>query len=180
VGEAENGFEVQKLVAELRPQVAILDLIMPGPRPAELERWIRENYPETTGLVLTAHDRDPYLSQMIDAGVAGYLSKNENNDRIIAAIRKVASGDKIITDEQIGRMQRWKVQAGEKWAKLTRRQHEVLQLMKDGLGNAQIAAKMGVKTKTIDFHIANILKIINVSSRTEAIAWMQKYIPEDF
>ena len=71
VGEAEDGDEVKRLVAHLQPRVLLLDLVMPNLSPAELEKWIRTNYPETITLVLTAHDRDAYLSGMIEAGVAG-------------------------------------------------------------------------------------------------------------
>src|SRR4026207_676099 len=75
VGEAQDGDEIKRFVADLRPQILLLDLIMPNLIPAELERWVRTNYPETITLVLTAHDRDAYLSNMMEAGVAGYLDK---------------------------------------------------------------------------------------------------------
>ncbi len=68
LGEAQNGFEARRLVAELHPQILLLDLKMPGPRPAELEGWVRKNHPETITLILTAHDRDAYLAGMMDAG----------------------------------------------------------------------------------------------------------------
>lgn len=64
VGEAEDGHEARKMVDELRPDVLLLDLKMPGPRPAEIERWVRTNYPDIVTLVLTAHDRDIYLAEM--------------------------------------------------------------------------------------------------------------------
>src|SRR3990170_5763846 len=75
VGEAQDGNETLRLVAKLRPKILLLDLKMPGPSPSEIEKWVRENYPETITLVLTAHDRDAYLSSMVEAGAAGYLDK---------------------------------------------------------------------------------------------------------
>src|SRR5215211_5398811 len=86
VGEAQNGKEVKELVAKLHPTILLLDLIMPETSPFEIEKWVRENYPETGTLVLTAHDRDYYLAGMINAGVAGYLDKSERAENLIAAI----------------------------------------------------------------------------------------------
>lgn len=86
VGEAENGDGVKELLPTLRPDVLILDLKMPGTVPTEIEKWVRENYPETVTLVLSAHDRDHYLAGMIEAGVAGYLHKSERAENLIAAI----------------------------------------------------------------------------------------------
>ena len=76
VGEAQDGFEAKKLVDQLRPKILLLDLKMPGPPPAEIEKWVRSHCPETTTLVLTAHDRSAYLAEMMEAGVAGFLTKD--------------------------------------------------------------------------------------------------------
>src|SRR5215213_4214826 len=75
IGEAESGDEAKKLLVELRPNIILLDLKMPGFSPAAFEKWARENYPQTVTLVLTAHDRDAYLANMMDAGAVGYLDK---------------------------------------------------------------------------------------------------------
>jgi len=91
VGEAQNEKEVKELVAKLHPKILLLDLKMPGTSPFEIEKWVRENYPETITLVLTAHDRDFYLAGMMDAGIAGYLSKTERADNLIAAIRRAVA-----------------------------------------------------------------------------------------
>src|SRR5688572_6140484 len=73
VGEAGDGNEAEKLLDELRPNIILLDLKMPGFSPSAFENWARENYPETLTLVLTAHDRDVYLANMMDAGAVGFL-----------------------------------------------------------------------------------------------------------
>ncbi len=70
IGETGDGAEIMRLVAELRPQILLLDLVMPNLSPAELERQVRENYPETVTLVLTAHNRDAFLTSMMEAGAA--------------------------------------------------------------------------------------------------------------
>lgn len=93
IGEAQNGYEAKELIPELRPQVLLLDLKMPGPRPYEIEKWVRESYPKIVTLVLTSHDRDSYLAAMMDAGAAGYLSKEESAERLIGAIRRAVGGE---------------------------------------------------------------------------------------
>ena len=101
IGEAQNGFEVQELIPRLRPKILLLDYKMPGPRPRELEEWVRKSYPETQTLVLTGHDRDAYLTKMIDSGVAGYLLKSQNAEQLIKAIRTAAEGTIYFSEEQI-------------------------------------------------------------------------------
>src|SRR5512143_632923 len=91
IGEAEDGDAAQNLVAELQPRVLLLDLKMPGLSSAEVEKWVRNNFPNVITLVLTAHDRDAYLSQMLEAGVSGYMDKNTRGEQLIAAIRRAVS-----------------------------------------------------------------------------------------
>lgn len=179
IGEAENGFQAERMVAELHPNILLLDLVMPWPTSRQLEKWVREIYPETITLVLTAYDRDAYLAGMIDAGVAGFLSKTETGERIILAIRRAMSGENLITEEQFARATQWKREAGEKWDSLTHREKQILGLIVQGIDNKEIAKVMGVTVKTASYHVSNILKKLDVKSRHEAIAWSHKYLPED-
>lgn len=180
VGEVENGFQVQEMVAELHPNILLLDLVMPGPTPAQLEKWVRTNFPETVTLVLTAHDRDAYLTSMMDAGVSGFLSKTETGERLIAAIRRATSGTSLFTEEQFQRASRWREVAGEKWSDLTNRERQVLHLLiEEGCDNKCIAEKLGIMIKTAAYHVTNILKKLDVKSRHEAITWAHKYLPDN-
>jgi len=122
VGEAQNGVEVQQMVSELSPRILLLDLRMPGLGPAKLETWVRENYPDTITLILTQHDRDAYLAEMMDAGVAGYLVKNASTNQLLVAIRRAAKGDALFTNEQIQRVYKWRKVVGQKWHSLTERE----------------------------------------------------------
>jgi DNA-binding NarL/FixJ family response regulator len=179
VGEAGNGDDAKKLLDELRPMVLLLDLKMPGFSASEFERWARINYPETTTLVLTAHDRDYYLAEMMDAGVSGYLDKNKRTETLIANIRTAASGKSLFTSEQIDRARKWRHEAGKKWEKLTEREREVLLLAEKGLSNKAIAEQLVVTLKTVAYHLSAIFERLEVRSRHEAIAWHQKYFPKD-
>lgn len=179
IGEAENGDGIKDLIPKLQPHILLLDLKMPGTSPFEIEKWVRENYPETITLVLTAHDRDCYLAGMMDAGAAGYLAKTERAENLIAAIRRAANGEYLFTHEQLIRARNWKREAGEKWEKLTEREREVLLLMEQGLSNKAIAKQLCVTSKTIAYHISAIFDRLDVESRHEAVAWHQKYFPKD-
>lgn len=179
VGEADNGNDVQKLVTKLRPQVLLLDLMMPGPSPAELEKWVRAHFPDTVVLVLTAHDRDAYLASMMEAGAAGLLNKGESSERLVDAIRRAVHGEILFDAEQLMRVRRWREAAGDKWEELTVREREILRLLSNGLDNEEIAEKLVVSPKTIAYHVSNILGKLGVKSRHEAMAWLHKYMPEN-
>lgn len=179
IGEAQDGFEVQEMVPKLHPKILLLDYQMPGPGAYKLEKWVRENYPETTALVLTAHNRDGYLSKTIDSGMAGFLLKNENADELILAIRRAVAGTIYFSDEQIARAQKWKETVAEKWDKLTDREKELLQSLARGADNKTIAKSQTISIKTVEFHISHILSKLNANSRDEAIVWMLKHQPDD-
>jgi two-component system, NarL family, response regulator LiaR len=178
IGEAENGDEVLALVAKLQPRMLLLDLKMPGKPSAEIEKWVRTNYPGTVTLVLTAHDRDSYLTQMIDAGAAGLLDKSESGERLVGAIRRAARGEILFDSAQLDRARQWRASAGERWESLTNREREILRLLVQGFDNAHIAEVLTVTSKTVAYHVTNILEKLDVTSRQEAVAWVHKYLPD--
>ncbi len=179
VGEAENGLEVQELVEKLRPQILLLDLKMPGPPPAEIERWVRTHCPETATLVLTAHDRDAYLAAMIDSGAVGLIDKKETAERLIGAIRRAAFGEILFDNRQLNRARRWRETAGAKWASLTERERQVLKLLVQGLDRMETATRLEIAPRTVDYHIANILKKLDLKSHKEAVCWVHRYLSDD-
>lgn len=152
------GFKCRGMIAELRPNILLLDLVMPGPIPAQLEKWVRTNFPETITLVLTGYDRDAYLAGMMDAGVLGFLSKTETGERLISAIRRAASGTSLFTEEQFERALRWKQTAGEKWENLTSRERQILRLIVEGCDNKCVAETLEIAMKTAAYHVTNVLK----------------------
>ncbi|MDY7080259.1 MAG: response regulator transcription factor [Chloroflexota bacterium] len=175
VGEAKDGVEAQQLVAELGPDILLLDLVMPGPRPSEVEKWVRTNYPETITLVLTAHDRDCYLAKMIEAGAAGFLTKEEAPQRLVEAIRCAARGDVLITGGQLARANHWREEVGARWESLTERERQVLQLLAEGLDNAAIAEALRVSVNTVRCHISHIYSKLGVADRAEAIVFVLRH-----
>jgi DNA-binding NarL/FixJ family response regulator len=178
IGEAIDGDQAKKMVGKLNPDVLLLDLKMPGLPSYEVEKWVRQRYPEVVTLILTAHDRDFYLANMMEAGASGYLSKSDRAEKLIAAIRRAVRGEILFTDEQYERVQQWNQQVGKKWESLTKRERQTLNLLVQGLDNAQIATELGVSDRTAAFHVSNIIRKLGVTSRQEAIGWAVKHIPD--
>lgn len=179
VGEAANGTELQRLTAELRPDVVLLDLVMPGLHPAEFVRWARATCPETEVLPLTAHDKDYYLAEMLEAGAAGFLLKKEPLERLAQRIRCAAQGQILFSKEQRERMQHWREEVYARWESLTAREREVLLLLAKGLDNAAIAVRLGVTVKAVEHHVTNILCRLGLDSRLQAAVWVHDCLPEE-
>jgi two-component system nitrate/nitrite response regulator NarL len=178
VAEAGNGQEAIQLVASLQPDILLLDLKMPGMRAAEVEAWVREHHPATITLVLTAHDRDFYLAEMLAVGASGYLDKSQRGEQLIEAIRRAAAGENLFTEQQLGRVLRWRKEAGDKWQSLTERERETSKLLVQGLNDAALAKALDISPRTASFHVASLLKKLAVASRQEAVAWLIKHIPD--
>ncbi len=179
IGEAEDEWQLRKMIAELRPNILLLDLVILGPAPAHIENWIRTSFPETITLVLTASDRDADLATMMDAGIKGFLSKTETGETLISAIRQAISGNNLFTEEQFVRANRWRQEIGRKLDSLTKRERQVIDLIVEGYDNKSIAQKLGVTIRTVGYHVTNILKKLDVKSRHEAIAWAHKCLPDN-
>ncbi|MCC6568527.1 MAG: response regulator transcription factor [Anaerolineales bacterium] len=178
VGEALDGNEIKPMVAKLRPRILLLDLKMPNLKPVEMEKWVRENYPETLTLVLTAHDKDSYLANMMDAGAVGYLDKKLQASHLISSIRRVAREEFVYDKEQIERAKRWREEVTAIWESLSKREREVLQLLTEGKDNNGIAEALTISINTVETHLKNVYKKLNVASRTEAVQWWVEKITD--
>ncbi len=175
IGEAQDGRKIKKLIAKLCPQILLLDFRMPNLSPVELEKWVRKNYPETITLVFTAHHHAAYLADMMDAGAAGYLDKKLEGSDLADSIHRAVQGEILYDEEQIKQVQEWKEQVSAKWESLTRRERELLRYLAKGEDNKTIAESLNITIKTVEFHITNILKKLNVNSREQAIVWILKH-----
>ena len=170
-GEAENGEEACRLLDELRPNIVLLDLVMPGFSATAFEKWARAKYPETTTLVLTGHHREAYLAGMIEAGAAGYLEKNVSEEDLLNALRLAARGEYLISEEQKASAHRWRADIEKKWHSLSEREREILRLLALGATNKFISKKLQIAPTTAEKHLARIYKKLAVTSRAEAALW---------
>jgi DNA-binding NarL/FixJ family response regulator len=170
VGEAGDGEAAVAAVERLRPDVVLMDLVMPGLGGVAAIRRIRERVPETHVVVLTSFASDDQVIPAVQAGAAGYLLKDVEPAGLEAAIRLVHDGEALLDPQIAGRVMehvaRPSPNAGV--SQLTPREREVLGLLARGLSNRELADTLVVSEKTVKTHVSNILMKLGVHDRTQA------------
>lgn len=164
----------------LNLDVLILGLNMPGSDPIEIVAWMQKNYPSVVVVVLTAFDEDKYLGVIEGSGAAGFLLKANSSDGLIAALRRVAEGETIWTQEQRARARGWREEVESRWLNLTVREREMARLAARGLGTKQMADTLQITLRTVEYHMGNVLAKLGVSSRPAAVAWIRDNLPEQW
>ncbi len=167
VGEAENGAEALKLVAEQRPDVVLMYLLMPVMDGIKAIETIRRDFPDTEVIALTSVLEDAAVVNAIKAGAIGYLLKDTEADDLCVAIRAAAEGQVQLSPKAAERLMR-EIRAPESPEKLTSREIEVLRLIASGKANKEIALELKISETTVKTHVSNILMKLNVPSRTQA------------
>jgi DNA-binding NarL/FixJ family response regulator len=174
VAEATDGTEAVALVAEYQPDVAVLDIQMPGMTGIEATRHIKAEYPEVRVLVLTAYDDDPYVFALLQAGASGYVLKTASSGDLVRAVRAVHRGESALDPAVMQKVVQQLVSGRPLGAQasveaLTQREVEVLRLAAKGRTNKTIGRALGISDRTVQGHLANIYGKLNVNSRTEAV-----------
>ncbi len=166
VGEASDGEEAVKLVAEKKPDVALMDLWMPRLSGIDATRRIDKRGLGTKVLVLSMHESRAYVEEVLRAGAAGYIVKNAAADDLIEAIDAVRDGasylSPAITQQVVDVIARPARASPSGLGVLTDREREVLQLIAEGLSSKEIAAMLGVSLKTIDSHRSNLMEKLDI------------------
>jgi len=174
VGEAESGDLAVVRCGHLRPDVILMDLMMPGVDGVTATRLIREQFPQTQIIALTSFQEDELVQNAMKAGAIGYLMKNVSAQELAAAIRAARSGKMTLSPEAAQALVH-ATQLSSETELLTEREMEVLKLMVDGLNNAEIAERLVVSLSTVKYHISNILMKLGVENRVAAVTTaMQK------
>jgi NarL family two-component system response regulator LiaR len=171
VGEARDGQEAVDCVARLRPDVVLMDLVMPWMSGLEAIHRIQADVPEARILVLTSFAGDEQVFPAIRAGALGYLLKDSGPEELVQAIRQVNRGEPSLHPTIARRLIRELSQPGSSGARvddLTDREVEVLQLVARGQSNREIADELAISEATVRTHVSNILAKLNLSSRTQA------------
>jgi DNA-binding NarL/FixJ family response regulator len=171
VAEAQDGEQAILAIQELKPDVAVLDIQMPGQTGIDVTRWVRAHQPTTGVLVLTAYDDDPYILAVLQAGANGYVLKSADARILIEAVRAVYEGksalDPAITRKVMAHLSGHPL--GQPVEKLSDRELEVLGLAAKGFTNKAIGVQLGISDRTVQGHLAKIFDKLQASSRTEAV-----------
>ena len=170
VGDAGDGREAVELVAQLVPDVVLMDVVMPNVDGLEALRQIRETSPATSVIVLTSFADDEKIFRAVKAGAAGYLLKDAAPREIAAAIRAVRRGEALLHPAVAAKVMQELATADvpAAGADLTERELEVLRLLARGLANKAIARELVVSEKTVKTHASNILAKLHLADRTQA------------
>ncbi len=185
VAEAGSGEEAVKLAAEHAPDVALVDLIMPGMDGVETTRRLTANSPRTSVVILTSYHDDEHIFPAIRAGALSYILKEVGPEELAGAVRKAASGEAVLHPRVAARVVRElhgaRCEEPNVFQELSDRELEVLKLIAEGLSNAGIAGRLYVSEKTVKSHVSNILGKLHLADRTQAAvyAWREGVVRRD-
>jgi DNA-binding NarL/FixJ family response regulator len=172
-GEAQDGAEAVRLVQELRPDIVLMDIAMPGMNGLKATQQIRRQYPETRVLILTQHEDRQYVMPLLQAGASGYVLKRALGADLISALRTVARGGTFlypsVATTVLEQVQRPKAQGGT--TALTPRETEILKHIARGESNPQIAAALSLSVKTVDWHRTNLMSKLDLHSVADLVRY---------
>jgi DNA-binding NarL/FixJ family response regulator len=170
VAETGDGREAMELIETKRPDVAVLDITMPGLNGLEVAARTAKEVPRTKVLLLSMHAGEAYVAQALRAGVAGYLLKDAADDELALALKAISRGDVYlspqISRQLVERLARATEAEPDPLAGLTPRQREILQLVAEGNSSKQVAAKLDISVKTVEAHRGQIMERLGVQDVT--------------
>ncbi len=177
VGEARDGDTALRMASDLKPDIAILDISMPGLNGVRVAEQLRTNCPKCKVLVLTVHEDRSYLRQLLELGIAGYVLKRSASDELIRAIGAIASGglylDPAIAGKAVGAGAARTVEtATGRTVDLSDREIEVLRLTASGHSNKSVAAELGVAVKTVETYRARAMEKLGFKTRVELVRYV--------
>ena len=175
VGEASDGEEAINLASQLKPDIVVMDIMMPKVDGIEASRQIKKVAPNIAILILTAYDDDNYVLGLLEAGAAGYLLKSARGQDLIQAVRAIQAGESVlhphIVEKLLKRAILRSAQTDDRKAGdlLSERETEMLELLATGMSNKEIAERLCLSLRTVKAHMSNIFTKMNVASRSEAL-----------
>jgi len=177
IGEASDGDEAVRIVDELVPDVALMDITMPGVNGLKATHVIKQHHPGTKVLILTMHDTEQYLAEMLRAGASGYVVKTTATTELVFAIRAVYHGDvylypsiaRMLVSDYLQKIKSGQGNAG--YDGLTEREKEILMHIAEDRKNKEIADILGISTRTVQAHRTNLMDKIGAHDRTELVKY---------
>jgi len=174
VGEANDGEEAVRLCEGLRPNVVLMDLLMPKMDGVKATKIIKERWPQIQIIALTSFDEKEYVEGALKAGASGYLLKNVSAEELVSAIQRAAIGQPSLSPEAAQVLIQKVTKPEKNDPNLTEREKKILELMVEGLSNNEIAERLVIGQATVKFHVGNVLSKLDVNSRTEAVILAMK------
>ena len=181
VGSAANGLEALEQIERLQPDLVVMDLRMPIMNGIQATEQARKRFPEVRVLILTTYDDDEWVFDAVRAGASGYLLKDAPREQIISAIRGTAAGATHVDPKVAGKLFTYIAQPGAVHAsptvgvELSAREREVLQLLADGLSNADIAERLFLSKGTVQNYVSSLFSKLEVTDRTQAAVLALRY-----
>ncbi len=183
VGEVPNGGDAVEKATELRPDVVLMDIGMPGFSSFEAARQIRKNRPETKVLFLTMYDDEDYLVEGMEVGGSGYVLKDSPASQLLAAIRDVHRGGSYLSPRMLAQLVddfRSRVKSANRvprFATLTAREKQVLKMLAEGSSVKEIACDLNLSVKTVEAHKFNLMRKLDIHNKAQLVQYaIQKKI----
>jgi NarL family two-component system response regulator LiaR len=173
IATPENGEQAVDLASKLKPDVIVMDISMPKMNGIEAAKQIKANVPETAILMVSAFSYPSYVLASLRAGAAGYLLKNAPLQELMKAVRMVSSGEGVFDMKVTGTIFRQlaanRIEKRNDLEELHPREMQILNLASRGMGNKEIASQLDISERTVQTHLVNIFRKLQVNSRTEAV-----------
>ena len=166
VGEASTGDQAIELAERRRPKVVLMDVRMPGMDGLEATKILNARLPDIAVLIFTAYSERALLSKGLESGAKGYVLKEAPHETLVRAINKVAAGDPYVDPALMPAF----LPAKDRDDILTSREREILQLLAEGMSNADVAAQLVISQETVKSHVRHILAKLEADTRTQAVA----------
>jgi DNA-binding NarL/FixJ family response regulator len=183
VGEASNGGEAVDRAGEIRPDVVLMDIGMPGMSSFEATRQIKKVRPETKILFLTMYDDEDYLVEGMEVGASGYVLKDSPANQLVAAIRDVCRGGSYLSPRMLSQLVddfRTRIKNNNRtprFATLTAREREVLKMLAEGNSVKEIACDLNLSVKTVEAHKFNLMRKLDIHNKAQLVQYaIQKKI----
>ncbi len=176
VGEAGTGREALTLIEQLQPDIVLMDIGLPDMTGIEVTRLVKQQWPKVAVVALTIHEDAEYFFKMLQVGVNGYVPKRAAPEELLTALQTAIAGD-VYLYPSLAKLLVKDYLAGERETTsklldgLTEREHEVLTELAEGASNDEIAAKLGISSKTVNRHRENLMRKLNLHSRAELVKY---------
>jgi DNA-binding NarL/FixJ family response regulator len=179
MGEASNGREAVQLVEKIRPDVLIVDIVMPELNGLEVLKQVRERSPRTCCIILSMQSADVYVVEALKAGALGYVLKETGPSELVNAVHQVIRGQRYLSPRISERLIDVLIESSQKstsdpYQTLTNREREVLQMVAEGLSSAEIARRLSISPRTAELHRGRMMNKLGLRNQTELIRYAFK------